>query len=454
MKKINILLIVTTLYATTSLYAQQGHPLIADSLIGTPCPDISLKSIINYDRSEARISDFRGKLLILDFWATWCGPCVSAIPKMDSLQRRFADQLQILMVSSEDKAVVNRFYERVRKQRSIVLPSVTGENELKSYFKYNLIPYYIVVDAKGIIRAIPPAEAITAANIENMLRQDFKGMAVTSDKGTVRYNDFKKSILEDETMKNASPLYYSILLPYDQNLAGSYGMIKFGADSAGGKITLVNADIGTLFLAAFGSWQRSPSGHISSPSRNRLILEVRDSIPFIYPLSGSSEMSTWSQQHKFIYEMVVPSTAKSRAHELMQRDLEALFGYEAKMEKRVVTCLVLKKLPGWKGNFASSPFQTKLFDANTYFVKMRNYPLDRLVYFLERKFLAWTKKPVIDETGINFSIDLDINGKIDEPLLLAKALRETGLDLVEEQRLIDMLVIRDAKQPTGITANR
>src|SRR5829696_2286085 len=80
--------------------------------IGQPVPDVSLDKLVNYPASTIKLSDFRGKLLILDFWATWCSPCIAAFPKLDSLQRKFGDKLQILSVTKESKSIVKQFLSK------------------------------------------------------------------------------------------------------------------------------------------------------------------------------------------------------------------------------------------------------------------------------------------------------------------------------------------------------
>ena len=58
----------------------------------------------NYDDEVIQASDFRGKYLILDFWATWCGPCIAEIPNLEKIYREFGgDQLEIVGLSIDDK---------------------------------------------------------------------------------------------------------------------------------------------------------------------------------------------------------------------------------------------------------------------------------------------------------------------------------------------------------------
>ena len=53
--------------------------------VGDTAPDILFNNLTKYKTSEQRLSNFSEKLLIIDFWATWCSPCVGMLPRMDSL---------------------------------------------------------------------------------------------------------------------------------------------------------------------------------------------------------------------------------------------------------------------------------------------------------------------------------------------------------------------------------
>ncbi|MGB4400563.1 MAG: TlpA disulfide reductase family protein, partial [Daejeonella sp.] len=67
--------------------------------IGDKVPDVTINNISNYKSTSAKLSDFKGKLLILDFWATWCAPCIAMIPKMDSLEKAFEGKVAFLSVT-------------------------------------------------------------------------------------------------------------------------------------------------------------------------------------------------------------------------------------------------------------------------------------------------------------------------------------------------------------------
>ncbi|MBX3422149.1 MAG: redoxin family protein [Pirellulaceae bacterium] len=83
--------------------------------IGSPAPAIDIEHWIS--NGEGRFKPVQkfspGKVYVIEFWATWCGPCVRSIPQLAALQQRYADQgLQIISVSNEDRETVDQFLQR------------------------------------------------------------------------------------------------------------------------------------------------------------------------------------------------------------------------------------------------------------------------------------------------------------------------------------------------------
>ena len=68
-------------------------------VIGKLCPEISTNA--STDGSLVSLSDMRGKYVIIDFWGTWCGPCMAGVPHMKAFRDKYADRLQIFGVSND-----------------------------------------------------------------------------------------------------------------------------------------------------------------------------------------------------------------------------------------------------------------------------------------------------------------------------------------------------------------
>ncbi|MHB8216747.1 MAG: TlpA family protein disulfide reductase [Candidatus Sulfotelmatobacter sp.] len=106
MKRSPLVLVVVAFVVALMLYVgyhqarRSGAPLTGRLRQSSPAPDFSLESL---DGSTTRLSDFRGKAVLLNFWATWCGPCKIEMPWFVDFQKQYGSQgLQIVGVAMDD----------------------------------------------------------------------------------------------------------------------------------------------------------------------------------------------------------------------------------------------------------------------------------------------------------------------------------------------------------------
>jgi cytochrome c biogenesis protein CcmG, thiol:disulfide interchange protein DsbE len=143
---LSIALVFTTWLAGCS----SAHP----PRIGSPAPDFT---ITDPDRTVS-LSQFRGKPVILNFWASWCGPCVEETPSLVELQRELGNQVTILAVSEDhDQAAYSQFVRDHNVNLLTVRDTTRHANELYGTFKF---PETFIIDRNGkIIRKfIGPAD--------------------------------------------------------------------------------------------------------------------------------------------------------------------------------------------------------------------------------------------------------------------------------------------------------
>jgi len=127
--------------------AQQRRPVIR--LIGHPeaAPDFLLKSL---DGKPVSLVGAKGKVVLLNFWATWCGPCRAETPDLVELQKRYADSLQIigLAVDVDDSADLQNFVD----SSGINYPIAVAPDELRmEYGGITALPTSFVIDTEGRI---------------------------------------------------------------------------------------------------------------------------------------------------------------------------------------------------------------------------------------------------------------------------------------------------------------
>ena len=122
----------------------------ADNTSFKPAPDFGLKDLAG---KMVNLADFKGKVVIINFWATWCGPCRAEIPSLIKLRDQYHGRgLEIIGISLDEdgpKPVVE-FVEKYKINYPIVIGSLT---EVNAYGPFDAIPTTFIVDRQGKIRS-------------------------------------------------------------------------------------------------------------------------------------------------------------------------------------------------------------------------------------------------------------------------------------------------------------
>ncbi|MEL7121079.1 MAG: TlpA disulfide reductase family protein [Bacteroidota bacterium] len=107
---------------------------------------------VDLNGKTIKLSDFKDKVIMLDFWATWCGPCVQEIPDMKALKEKYGDQLVIISISLDKKEEKLRSFIKAKDLNWTHVYAPEGrQNELvKTYCGFGLPTYYII-DKNGKI---------------------------------------------------------------------------------------------------------------------------------------------------------------------------------------------------------------------------------------------------------------------------------------------------------------
>ena len=138
-----------------------------------PCPDLG-KSAPDFtlqtpDGKNVNLSDFRGKKVILNFWATWCGPCQTEIPHFQAIhdQRGNKDTVILAIDFKESLSTVKKFANNKELTFTILLD--TEAKVSQQYCIPNVLPYTLFINAEGVIKARKAGAFQTKAEIDSML---------------------------------------------------------------------------------------------------------------------------------------------------------------------------------------------------------------------------------------------------------------------------------------------
>ena len=129
----------------TQGWDQQGEAVIRFIRDPDPAPEFAVKGI---DGSTVNLAAARGKVVLLNFWATWCGPCRMEVPDLVELQKKYQDRLQVigLVIDDTDEDAVRKFAKRY----SINYPVAMATDEMRFQFGgVPALPTSFIIDAQG-----------------------------------------------------------------------------------------------------------------------------------------------------------------------------------------------------------------------------------------------------------------------------------------------------------------
>ncbi len=138
---------------------------------GSYVKDFPMKPVLNFTMPAASLYSIKKDLTIIDFFGTWCVPCIKALPHLQQLQQRYRDRLQVVLVSVEEEGKLQHF---LAKQTDFGLPLVVDkEGAITALFQPPSYPYSIVLNSKGVVLALlSDVSGVTETAIDGWLLQN------------------------------------------------------------------------------------------------------------------------------------------------------------------------------------------------------------------------------------------------------------------------------------------
>lgn len=176
MKKSMILIVMAVLCLFLRVHAQspstQKTGNVKPLLIGDKLPDLLFEHAPNVPGGKLKFSEFKGKALILDFWGTWCGACISGFPHVEQIQEKYGKYLQVLLIADSGRDtlhVVKGFLEKRKKDGEEIKLPVIVTKVTKKLFSHKSYPHYVWVGADRRIKAITTGDELDDQNIKRFI---------------------------------------------------------------------------------------------------------------------------------------------------------------------------------------------------------------------------------------------------------------------------------------------
>lgn len=433
-------------------FAQSPNKYLSEPQVGKPCPNFVLNKIDFYKSKKVSLSDLKGKWVVLDFWSRFCSGCIASFPTINKEQEQFGDSVQFVMIAPDSSTGERQIYSNYQSKLNLSMPSAF-DSEIGRAFNVGQLPHTIIIDPNGIVRAVtvspeatklielmkgknPKFSAASYANRKDNLERfsyDWKVPYLVNGNGGVDSDFLFRSLLtqwkpSNPTFRNGS------MLQFQKYLAN------------GGRFELISVSVDVLYQAAY-------SGRRVFGVDDTTLYGKFSPVP-IFKIKDSSSLHHDGATGKnlYCYSLSVPvnKANESDMMQIMQSDLKNYFGYEVAVETQ--------RMPYWRltaTEAARMKLKTKggTFSINSpkpwQETNFRNSPIKELI-----RIIAWysgidaTPAPLLDETGILSNIDIDLDWAKGDFDVCRKALQKNGLDLIQGEKEMKVIVVRDPK-PTG-----
>jgi thiol-disulfide isomerase/thioredoxin len=156
-----ILLVVSLLFFNYS-FAQTGYK--ENDIV----KDIFAKKIINYTVTSASLKNLKGTITIIDFFGTWCVPCIKALPELKAYKNKFKEDVNIILISTETENKLTTF---INARKPFDFPIIVDEDNLfTSAFMPPSYPYTIVLDKNLKVLAITNTSDLTDEMLKKFIQ--------------------------------------------------------------------------------------------------------------------------------------------------------------------------------------------------------------------------------------------------------------------------------------------
>lgn len=395
--------------------------------VGDPIPrelwQMPLKTVSHPGGKDSiTLASYQDKPLVLDFWGTYCQPCIAGLPKLDSLQKMYAGQLSFVQLSREKQERLTGFYTKIKQQLKLGLISCKADDRLFEAFEVSAVSTYVWINKQGIVTAITGQEGLNGENIQRFLNAEALVAVVKAEALQRKFYTLKDPYLQDAGQNGDS-----VAVRFSSVLSGYNSKLTSGIFLGKNKIWISNSNLMTLCRIAWGEG-RYTGGFPYWQTR----IQLTGSQSLLFPKNYNEKTE---QKDLYCYELISPQKDQ---YLLMQQDMKRYFGLSGCVSQQKITCLALETVSE-SPTYPSQGQQGEL-DHSLYWLTAENREIRELTGLLGY-YLQHDSRPVVDETGYKGKISLSLKGRLSDLQVLNRELARYGLKLSEQLRSMPVLTI-------------
>ncbi|WP_346316379.1 redoxin family protein [Chitinophaga sp. YIM B06452] len=410
---------------------------------GSNLPDITITNMVNHTTSSLKLSDLRGKIVVLDFWSRGCGSCIASFPKVEYFNTIYRDKVFILPVTMDSYEVFQKLKVKSQIIKESSLPFALGDKVLHKMYPHQFVPYCVWFNEKG--QFIATSNTISQGMIDSVLASG--ELESTSVAMKVDVDDESFSIIKTRLNSHIwnGREYFSKIRKLgnteEERTKGLYHPLK---DSVTGK--QIGISLNGLSILEFIAYSYGVK-------TSNVVLES-NALSYLKPPKDPDEFEIWRDNNVYSIDYIVNpenyAEYQQYFNEFRKQDIQQELGIVGELREVIRPCYILRR----KDTADAIPIMTKsaeqlpTIEVTSNGIFLSSSTMKAFVIVLSRALNRNATRDflVIDETNISYKMDFYLKVKnLNDDKELGRELSRFGFDLKLEDRSIRSLVLREQK---------